>query len=46
LVSEFSLFILDVFKVVDSQVESPAFVVTQIGQEPEAHAQNCRNQTL
>jgi hypothetical protein len=36
----------DVFRIIDFQAESPKYVVTQIEQEPKAHAQNCRNQTL
>jgi hypothetical protein len=37
---------LDVFEVVDSPAESSKYVVTRIGQEPEAPDQNCRNRTV
>jgi hypothetical protein len=41
--SEFPPFILDVLEVVDFPAESPKYVATRIGQEPEVPAQNRKN---
>jgi hypothetical protein len=46
LLSKFSPFMLDMFEVVDSPVESPKCVTTQNEQEPKAPTQNCRNRTV
>jgi hypothetical protein len=46
LVSEFSPFMLDVCEIVDSPVEAPKCVATQIEHELEAPAQNNKKQIV